>query len=450
MEEGTSLPLVTCDFSVLANRPVSFTLYSSRMRHAAHGEIVGLEEAEVHRHPPLVSLLRYGKKMRDLYLTIGLRASFTEVGTLELWCESRPSSHRWRLQFELREEEAKAEHYTANPQLKPKQISTTPISDANVEPAVQLIAKSFGRSADNASRAVEAIAQQLETAFGAKRDSWPIAAIRRFCDVLIECVHGRKLSPNHERRWLNLCGFCLRPGFGALGDEARVNELRRLATDLAFPDDLQCKIAAAVALRRIAGGINASQQQALYKRHTSALEYKKKRINRQLNYENWRLLVSLEHLISGTRAILGKQLLAKINKEPGDAIWLWSFGRIGARIPLYGPLHCVVMPEIASQWVSTLLELPTFTAVTASAVALIARRTNDRSRDIDEKTREQAISRLTALGVPEQEARLASKYIPPDRGDAVHSFGESLPPGLELVSSPNCLLSVPAFDSSMS
>ena len=32
------LPLLNHEFSVLANRPVSFTLYSSRTRHDAHGE----------------------------------------------------------------------------------------------------------------------------------------------------------------------------------------------------------------------------------------------------------------------------------------------------------------------------------------------------------------------------------------------------------------------------
>ena len=86
-EEGTTFPLLNRDFSVLANRPVSFTLYSSRTRRDEHGKVATLDEAELHRHPPLVTLLRYGKKMRDVYLTISLRASFTEVGTLELWCE---------------------------------------------------------------------------------------------------------------------------------------------------------------------------------------------------------------------------------------------------------------------------------------------------------------------------------------------------------------------------
>ena len=120
VEEGTTLPLLNREFSVLANRPVSFTLYSSRTRHDAHGEVAALDEANVHRHAPLVTLLRYGKKMRDVYLIVGLRASFTEVGTLELWCESRDTPHRWRLQFELRGEEAQAQQLdTAKPQPVP-------------------------------------------------------------------------------------------------------------------------------------------------------------------------------------------------------------------------------------------------------------------------------------------------------------------------------------------
>ena len=451
IEEGTTLPLLNREFSVLANRPVSFTLYSSRTRHDAHGEVAALDEANVHRLSPLVTLLRYGKKMRDVSLIVGLRASFTEVGTLELWCESRDTPHRWRLQFELRGEEAQAQQLdTAKPQPVPTRSSAVTTSDATVESAAQLIGSVFGGSADGDTLAPETLVSQMEAALGAKRDSWPISAIRRFSDVLIEVAAGRKKSPRHEVRWLNLSGFCLRPGFGVPGDDARVNDLRTIASnELVFVDDLQCQVEMLVLLRRIVGGINASEQQALYRKHTSRAGSKKKgRVNRQLEYEEWRLVASLEHLLAGTRALLGHELLAKIRKEPGDAIWLWSLGRLGARIPLYGPLHSVVAAEIAGEWLKALLDLSTFTAVTGSAIVLIARRTDDRSRDIDDAIREQAISRLMALGIAEETIQLLSKYVPPERADAVRSFGESLPPGLQVVSSSNCLLSVPALHSS--
>ena len=451
VDEGATLPLLDREFSVLANRPVSFTLYSSRTRHEAHGEVAWLDEATLQRHAPLVTLLRYGKKMRELYLIVRLRASFTEVGTLELWCESRDTPHRWRLQFELRAEEAQAQQLdTAKPHPLPTHSSDVAPSDATVESAAQLIRGVFRDSADGGTLATQTLVSQMEAALGAKRDSWPISAIRRFGDVLIEVAAGRKKSPRHEVRWLNLSGFCLRPGFGVSGDDARVNDLRTIASnELVFADDLQCQVEMLVLLRRIAGGINASEQQALYRKHMGGAGSKKKgRLNRQLDYEEWRLAVTLEHLPSSTRASLGQELVVKIRKEPGDAIWLWSLGRLGARIPLYGPRHSVVAAEIVGEWLKALLDLSTFTSVTASAIALIARHTDDGSRDIDEKIRKQVISRLMALGTAAETIQLLSKYVPPQPADAVRSFGESLPPGLQLVSSANCLLSVPALHSS--
>src|SRR5208282_260130 len=154
VEEGATLPLLDREFSVLANRPVSFTLYSSRTRHDAHGQVTTLDQADVHRHAPLVTLLRYGKKMRDVYLIVRLRASFTEVGTLELWCESRDTPHRWRLQFELRGEEEHTQPLdTAKAQPVPTRSSTVATSvttsDAAVEAAAQLIRRVFGGSADS-------------------------------------------------------------------------------------------------------------------------------------------------------------------------------------------------------------------------------------------------------------------------------------------------------------
>jgi hypothetical protein len=120
-------------------------------------------------------------------------------------------------------------------------------------------------------------------------------------------------------------------------------------------------------------------------------------------------------------------------------------GRTGTRIPLYGPLHSVVEPEIAGEWLKALLDLPKLMTVTGSAIVLIARRTDDRSRDIDEALREQAISSLMALGIAEETVQFVAKYVPPERADAVRSFGESLPPDLQVVSSSDCLLSIPAL-----
>jgi hypothetical protein len=328
----------------------------------------------------------------------------------------------------------------------PARSSSVTTSDAHIESAAQLIKNAFGGPAQDASLTPEALFAQLEAALGTKRDSWPLPAIRQLGDTLNEVAAGRKKSARHEMRWLNLTGFCLRPGFGAPGDDARVSRLPAIASnDLAFGDDLQCQVGALVLLRRIAGGITATEQHGLYRKHANPPGSKRKRINRQIEYEKWRLLANLEHLQASIRASLGHELLAKIRKEPGDAIQLWCLARLGARIPLYGPLHSVVEPRIAGEWLKALLGLSTFTAVTGSAVVLIARRTDDPARDIDEAIREQAISRLMAAGIAEETIQLLTKYVPPERSDAVRTFGESLPPGLQAVSSASCLLSLPAL-----
>ena len=141
------LPLLDRDFSVLANRSVSFTLFSSRTRHDAHGDIVALDEAEVDHHPPLVTLLRYGRRLRERRLNVRLRASFTEVGTLELWFESPDTPHRWRLQFELRGEAEQApQPATTKSSSAAPHASGDTNSDTAIESAVKSIRSAFGKS----------------------------------------------------------------------------------------------------------------------------------------------------------------------------------------------------------------------------------------------------------------------------------------------------------------
>jgi hypothetical protein len=133
------------------------------------------------------------------------------------------------------------------------------------------------------------------------------------------------------------------------------------------------------------------------------------------------------------RASLGEELLARICKEPAEKAWLWSLGRVGARIPLYGPLNCVVSVETASKWLQALLDLTEFTVETASAVVQLGSLTGDHLRDIDQDLRQKAMARLTATGISDDLSRGLREYVPPAQADAMRIFGESLPEGLRLV-----------------
>jgi DNA-K related protein/Hsp70 protein len=435
-EEGTSLELADREFTVLTNRPVSFTLYSSTTGHDQHGDIVALDHTEAHRHAPLITVLRYGKKSREAELTVRLRVNFTEVGTLELWCESLKTEHRWRLGFQLRGLEAPGEAVE-----QAAEAAETVIADDRIDSAARSIRAVFGSERDlpaSEPATPEALIGRLEATLGYGKDGWPMAAIRKLCDVCLEVADGRKKSARFEARWLNLFGFCLRPGFGAAVDEWRMTQARKIyMAGLVFPKDIQCQVEWLVLWRRVAGGLNGGQQQELYQRLVSALGIGGKRPssrpNAQIEYEGYRLLASLEHLPAPTRTAFGKELLDKIKDRPTNKGYLWSLGRLGARIPFYGRLNCVVPVEAAQAWIAALLRLPEFTQDAALAIIQLAARTDDPARDIDESMREKAIARLIQFGAADEMIEGLRRYVAPARADAQRIFGESLPEGLRLV-----------------
>ena len=85
-------------------------------------------------------------------------------------------------------------------------------------------------------------------------------------------------SPEHEARWLNLAGFCLRPGYGVAVDDWRVQQTWRLLHGkLAFPAS-QSRTESIILWRRIAGGLTAGQQQQLADPMLASLRRKSGRI----------------------------------------------------------------------------------------------------------------------------------------------------------------------------
>jgi hypothetical protein len=446
-DEGTTLR-VEREFSVLANRPVSFNLFSSTIRNDLHGALAELDPAQVHRHAPLTTLLRYGKKLQEMELAVRLSVSFTEVGTLELWCESVSSPHRWRLQFELRGNTA--DH--AQPQLPQAATSTkvAEIAEDAPERARSAIHAAFTESAEGESMDPTSLAGELESCIGLKKESWPISLLRDLADTLLEVADGRKLSAQHEARWLNLTGFCLRPGFGDAEDSRRLTQMRRLyQSGLAFAANPQNQVNWLVLWRRTAPGLSAAHQHEI-RNYLGGIGVGRRkpgtRLNPQFERDGWRLLASLEHLSGSTRGALGAELLRKLRKEPSDRAWLWSLGRFGARIPLYGSLACVVPAATVQEWIHFLLDLREVSSETANAIIQLSRRTDDRTRDIDEGVRESVLSELQAAGVADESVlRQLTEFVMPDRTDVARTFGEPLPKGLHLQSTADCLSPVSAI-----
>jgi molecular chaperone DnaK (HSP70) len=432
-DEGTRFVLER-ELAVETNRPAAFSLYSSIDRVDPLNAMVAVKEAGLERHAPLVTALRFGKRSRSVPLAVRLTAAFTETGTLELWCESRTTDHRWRLAFHLRgvERDPLDDDEHGEGAGTAGAVGEAVIADEALERASAMIREAFGPGAPGPP---DALTADLENTLGHGKHAWPLGAIRRLADVLLELEAGRRKSAAHEVRWLNLTGFCVRPGFGSSLDNWRVSELRKVyAAGLAFPREVQNQVEAIVLWQRVSAGFNAGQQRELAQRISGQLglgQRKPPRINPQIEREGLRLLASLERLDRAMRTRLGEQLMERIRREPRNTAWLWAIGRVGARTPFYGPLNAVVAASAAEEWMARLLAAKEITADIAAAVAQIAARTGDPARDLDDHRREAAAARLEAAGFPVQALRLRT-VVPPDRADAGRLFGEALPEGLQL------------------
>jgi hypothetical protein len=384
-EEGSTIEIDPGNLQLVANKPVSFRLYSSRVRTEDKiGDVVTFPatpiDGEPHLHAPLNAVLRFGKAGERL-VPVKLGARLTEVGTIELWADSKASEHRWRLQFELRK--GAAGHVTASAAARPSAV----ISDEALQSAEALLPAVFSADA-SATEGLEPaqLPARLEQALGLGRGSWPLPAIRRLADGMLELAEGRGRSAAHELRWLSLCGFCLRPGFGYPGDDFRIEQARRVyAAGLRFANQVQNEIEWWIFWGRVAGGLNRNQQTDVFQRVSPMLlprgSKRPPRVNPSLLREMWRAAASLEHLPAGTRTQLGDELLARMHKNELVDTGLWCLARLGARKLFYGPINQVLPPATAARWVEGLLKLPR-DAKTKDAIAAIARRTGDATRDL--------------------------------------------------------------------
>jgi DNA-K related protein/Hsp70 protein len=432
-QEGTRLTLDR-EFTLVANRPAAFTLLSSTDRTDPVGALVSFDrDEEVHRHAPLVTALRYGKRSRHAAIRVGLMLVFTEVGTLELWCEARETDHRWRLQFNLRaiERADDADESPAEGETAPDQVV---IPDESVAAAERMIRGAFATAPGAPSMA--ALVGDLEHVLGHAKASWPLPVIRRLADVLLDLVEARLGGEAREARWLNLAGFFMRPGFGAPADPWRIGELRKVyAAGLAHPKDIQCQVEWLILWQRVSSGFSAGQQQELATRLVKTLGIgarKTPHSNPQIVRESWRLLASLERLDREQRTRLGDELAARLRRDSRNASLLWALGRIGARVPLYGPLSSVVPPAAAERWLEALLAIDPGSGDALAAAAQLVARTDDPVRDVRDEARESVIARLLHAGASPDAIRPVREPVAADRTMGARLFGESLPEGLSL------------------
>ena len=423
-EEGAAIEIDNDALQLVANRPVSFRLYSSLSRTGDKlGDVVqfAADDSELHMHAPLNAVIRYGKKAEERLIPVKLGARLTEIGTLETWCESKIGDNRWRLQFELRKKAAE----------QAERKAAAVVSEQAMRSSLELIQAVFSPNAKSPT-APEEVPAKLEQTMGLGRNSWPLSAIRQIADAFLATADGRKKSPAYEIRWLNLCGFCLRPGFGYPGDDFRIEQARRVyAAGLTYGNQTQCEIDWWIFWGRVAGGLNRNQQTDIYQRLSGNLlprgAKKPQRINASLLREMWRAAASLELLPIGTKTELGDALVRRVKAGDFKESELWCLSRLGARKLFYGPINLVVPSAAAARWAEALLNV----ANAGDALASLARRSDDGMRDLPAAAYESVKRKLQSM--PHAERLLA--VLEGEEGDdraLERIFGEELPSGLVL------------------
>jgi hypothetical protein len=445
---GVEVRLAQRSFGLRLGRPVRFHLVSTTSdRHGQApqpGDLVELDPLDVVRLPAIATVLRAQAKEAKTEMPVQLAASLSEVGTLEVHCVAEDGSgQRWQLEFQLRGADHDTGEHDADGAALP----------ASLGDALQRIDRIFGaRNQQVESREVRQLRGSLEHLLGS-RERWETPLLRRLFDALMERAKGRRRSAEHERAWLNLAGWCLRPGFGHPLDEWRIEQLWALFdTGVQYHKDSQVRAEWWTLWRRVAGGLSTESQLRLLDDFAFNLQAEPSdRAKRPVTLvdgsedDMLRLGASLERIPSAYKVEIGDWMLSQIMAIPtapkldakttaAYARYLWALARVGARQSLQSSAHEVAAIEAAERWLEILMQLDWKRIEPAGfAAAHIARKTGDRSRDITEALRQQVLHKLAAGGAPANWAAMVREVVELDQASATRMFGDALPPGLKLL-----------------
>jgi hypothetical protein len=263
------------------------------------------------------------------------------------------------------------------------------------------------------------------------KNKWPLMFIRKIGDFLVDNPQLREKSPVHEARWLNLAGFCLRPGIGDPFDEARIKKIWSIySKGLVFPNEIQNKNEWWILWRRIAAGLKPGYQRQIIQDISSIL--KKNSFDLKEKMELWSCVANFEYLHSNDKQRLGNTLKNELKPEKSDPRLLIFLGRIGAREPLYGDINKVISKDTAFKWIEFFMTKKWGEISEARyAVSRIARLTGDRTRDLDEEKRKIVIDFLDSYKDFDN-SKYVKEIIEMESNEEAAVFGESLPAGITL------------------
>ncbi|HDY7752031.1 TPA: hsp70 family protein [Vibrio vulnificus] len=438
-EEGQEIRLTGRRFSLTLGEPVRFNLLTSTHDALSHhvaiqnGVMADIDPDIFTPLPPyIVTLQGEGAELeanQKERVEVQLACQLTEIGTLKMECVSvEEEDKRWALEFEVRNKKAEEqENATLHPRLNECKELITRLYSGNK------------KSGDG--NEIKLLAKELERKLG-KRDEWDFTTLRHLFDAFAQGRKRRRRSEQHEKNWLRLAGFSLRPGFGDATDSWRIEQVWGLYQQGIQFQNHQGWTDWWVFWRRIAGGLNQEQQETLLADiakylHPGAMKNPQTaKAAQDMGYEAMvRLAASLEHLEVEDKVLLTSWFLSKaLNQNQFEQAHWWAIGRLASRTPLYASQHRVIPREQAEQWLPKLLDQNwQKEPMIAFAAVMICRKTGDRLFDISEDFRQQVLTKLKQSRVPEAWVSLVEEIKELSESESKRVFGDALPSGLRLV-----------------
>ncbi len=438
-------------FHLMVGQPVQFPLFhsSTKLIHEI-GQIVPVDIESMTAMPPIRTVLEMGNRRLQQSVPVVLESELSEIGTLAMNLvvaqppESEPVTKNqdpktsWKLEFDVRMSTS------ANASSSGQQTGWIETAQSTqVEAAIEAMEQVFG---DSPSILPKLGVTYLTDKIGIARRDWNPTLLREMWRYLIDHQAYRKISAEHESRWLNMVGWCLRPGFGLAADDWRVNSTWRSVHNKLLHRTITNASETIVLWRRIAGGFTPGQQRALFQdcwarvRPVLAGGTQSQSSNTNVAIELMRLIGSLEWLSSDEKSTVAEQILQSFGRKKLESVHgplLWTLGRLGSRTPVYATLQQVVSASRVQSWVEKLLKLEgAWIAKNAGMVSLclmqMTRRTDDRYRDVPSMLRERVAARLTQLSSPALHIDLILRGGGLDQASEDSIVGEALPLGFRL------------------
>ena len=426
--EGEEQALSNLKFKVKTNEALKFPVHSSATRLNDKLEDKITDREEISELPPLITSLQFGKTKKSVEVEVS--TVLNETGTLEVWLNSTESHHKWQLKFDMRALHSHSQDSTKAEALN--QADSVIVSDEQMRLAEKAIEDVF-----NGQEKPGKLIKKLEDVFEMNRNQWSLQLIRQLTDFLLNFKDLAKKSAPLEARWMNLLGFCLRPGFGDSADEFRLKQIWSLwFAGPNFKTDAQVNAEWWVLWRRVSGGLNNGRQEqiahTLMKSVMPNDSYKKNtKYGAQEKMESWRCLASLERIPTKMKKRISDVQLERISRL--DDYEFWALARLNARKLFYGPIDLTASSKDAASLANLLITAnPKPSPMALFTLSHICALTGDKHLDVNEKALKNAINYLEKNKAQESYIKHLKEITADSAEESKQVLGDSLPIGLEL------------------